>query len=97
MFGKKEVQISLGANLDKQQAHGLLWARPLVNAETNEIAKAMKDGFQAVPFRADAPEHLRRPGRSTIRGIFEQARAMGFELLHVELQVEGELKLYGHP
>lgn len=97
MFGKKEVQISLGANLDKRLAHGLLWARPLVNSETNVIAQAMKEGYQAIPFRADIPKHLHRPGRSTIRGIFEQARAMGFELLHVELRVDNELKLYGHP
>lgn len=96
MFGKKEVTISLNTAMPENKAHGVLWARPIENTETNPIARAIKNGYQAIVFRADRPELLAAPRRSTIRDIFEQARKLGLDLLHVELVVDGETKLYAY-
>lgn len=95
MFGKKEVAISLNNAMPENKAHGVLWARPIENTETNPIAHAVANGYQAIVFRADRPELLSAPRRTTIRGIFEQARKLGLELLHVELVVDGETRFYG--
>lgn len=91
MFRNKQVQISVGNNLPVQHAHGKIWVRPVERTTEDH------EGYQAINFRADRPELLAKPRNTTIRSIFEQAKLLGLELLHIELVVKGELKLYGQP
>lgn len=99
MFGNKTVQIFLGRvdgeNMPFDKAHGVLWARPLVKDE--QSGYEIKTDYCAVPFRVDQRRNLAVPRSSTIRSIFDQARKLGLELLHVELNVKGETKYYAHP
>lgn len=94
IFGNKEIQISIGNGLTQEFAHGVLWARPIDQSGETPIAEAINVGYQAVNFRADRPEHLAKPGRATIRSIYEQAKLLGLELTHVELRVGGEPRFY---
>jgi hypothetical protein len=96
MFRNKEVQISLSEKLQREAAHGVLWARPVNRCRrVTDIASAIDTGYRPINFRADKPHLLQKvPGRSTIRSIYEQANSLGLELLHVELVIGGEQKFY---
>ena len=84
----KTVSLALNDQMCPHAAHGAVWVRKIERTEQDH------EGYTARNFRADKPDLLAEPSRSTIRDIYEQMRNLGYELMHIEVRVNGEPKLY---
>ena len=103
MFGigrNKEVNVSLNHSMDVHAAHGTIWVRN-INRPTESQSDNVWDQAQAagsylpVHFRADRPHLLKSPAMASIKSIYNQMKDLGMEILHIEVKVSGETKIYG--
>ena len=103
MFGigrNKDVNVSLNHSMDVHAAHGTIWVRNIERPEPSQSANVWDQAQAAgaylpVNFRADRPQLLKTPSHATLKSIYEQMKSLGMEILHIEVKVTGETKIYG--
>lgn len=81
-FTKREVNIGLCNNMDREQRHGIIHLQAVDGTE-------MTCGFLA-----DKPHHLENPSLSTVQQLFDQVEKMFMVATGVEIMVGGTLQAY---
>lgn len=96
IFSRK-TNIAVSNAMCANQAHGVVWARPIEIDEndTSVVAEGYRlGGVTSFRFRADSPRTLRKPLNSTLMDIRQQLLDIGLMPTTIEVNQGNNVKVY---